>query len=379
MSTAYDESVQSSGGSPDRSAVLTGILHIYVAFDWGEELDLARARELVPAETQMLSRRRRTPPSIGYRPAPLWFPLKEPEITVPGAGSVKLSAEAAVFDFGGLSVGLRLPFSMTAEGVRLVAAHFADPTPAIEAARMAVEPLYNRLLPAILHPVWSTITEEYFVFQFPPGPPLPSPTDLIAANAPWLASLVRLEPSQLSVQEVQEAVRLNLSYTPEDLFVPDWAAAVLVDTQCEETLQTIEFVNLLLLEFRHLDERLDKSLGSAYKLIHPLARSRLPLLRSYHRPLRALGELKVEAATMLERSGNVLKLMGDQYIARVYILLSKRFHLEDWEQSIRRSLDVVEGVYSVISDQSTTYRTELLEAIIVVLILFEILMAFLRH
>jgi hypothetical protein len=188
-----------------------------------------------------------------------------------------------------------------------------------------------------------------------------------------------MESGLLSEEEIAEAVKLHLSYSPEDLFVADWAAAVLIDRDCDETLQTIEFVNLLLLEYRHLDERLKARLAAAYQLIQPLTRSWLPLWHTHHRPLRSIGELKVEANSMIERPVNVLKLLGDQYIARVYSLLAKRFHLEEWEQSIRRSLEVVEGVYGVISDQAAGYRTELLEIIVILLILFEIVMALIRH
>jgi hypothetical protein len=361
---------------PD-SSVFNGVLHVFVALDWGEEVNLARAGGLIPAEAQNLSRRRRTPPSIAYSPAPLRFPLEGMKVPIPELEGGSAAAEVAVFDFGGLSVALHLPFRMTGGALRALAGRLSDSNNIIAAARSAVEPVYRRLLPAILNPAWSEITEEYFVFQFAPGHPA-SPEFMIQHET-WTASLLRLEAVQLSDQEIQEALKHRLSYTREDLFLPDWAASVLVDQNCEETLQTIEFVNLLLLEFRFLDERLDNSLVSASRHLHPLVRSRLPLWRSYHRPLRALGELKVEAATMLERSGNVLKLRGDQYLARVYILLAKRFHLEDWEHSIRRSLEVVESVYSVISDQSASYRTEFLEITVVILILIEIIMAFLGH
>ena len=52
-------------------AMLRGTLHVFVAFDWGDELDLDKARQLYPAQSQDLARRRRTPSSIAYRPAPL--------------------------------------------------------------------------------------------------------------------------------------------------------------------------------------------------------------------------------------------------------------------------------------------------------------------
>ncbi len=215
--------------------------------------------------------------------------------------------------------------------------------------------------------------------QLTPGEGGPGPDLLGGPHAGWLAGLLRLEPGPLSAEEVAEALRLRLRYSPEDLLVPDWAAAVLLDRDCEETLQTIEFANLQLLEFRHLDNRLDESLAGAYRMIHPLVRSRLPIWRNYARPLRALGDLKVEANSLFERTGNVLKLTGDQYLGRVYRLLSNRFHLEDWERNIQRKLEVAEGVYRVVSDQAAIYRTEFLEVVVIALIVLEILLALFRH
>ena len=52
-----------------------GTLHIYVAFDWGDEIVLDRVRQLAPASAQELPRRRRTPLSFDYRLAPLHVPL----------------------------------------------------------------------------------------------------------------------------------------------------------------------------------------------------------------------------------------------------------------------------------------------------------------
>jgi len=148
---------------------------------------------------------------------------------------------------------------------------------------------------------------------------------------------------------------------------------VLIDQDCADTLQVIEFANLQLSEFREIDDRLDQQLAAAYGLMHALAQRRLPFWRPQTRQMRALGEIKVEANTMFERTSNALKLVGDQYLARVNRLLAERFHLEAWEQSIRRSLEVLEGGYQVVSDQAAGYRAEVLEAIIAVLILVDVL------
>jgi hypothetical protein len=359
--------------------VLGGTLHAYVAFDWGEEVDLDHARRLVPAEVQTFPRRRRTPTSIGYRPPPLHFLLEPRALELPEAGAAQVRPEVTVFDIAAVSVGLQIPFRLEPAALVRLAGWLADPAALVRLARAAVEPLHRRLLPAIQHPLWQDdLSEEYFVFQLPPGEPL-APAPLLEAHADWLAGLLRLEAGPLSKEEVAEALRLHLSYAPGDLFVPDWGATVLLDRDCDETLEVVEFANLQLLEYRHLDARLDDNLATAYGLIHRLTRSWLPLWRTHGRRLRALGELKVVATEMFERAGNALKLVGDQYLARAYAQVAARFHLGDWEQSIRHKLDAIEGVYKVLSDQAATYRAELLEIIVVLLIVVEVVLAFVHH
>jgi hypothetical protein len=284
-------------------------------------------------------------------------------------------AEATLFDFAAVSIELRLPFCLPPLALTDLAERLGEPGLFVEAALRSLDTLYEQLLPAIQVPQPGELTEEYIVFQFARGGCLPSPGELLEKHAAWLTGLIRLERDSLSTDEIAESLRLKLSYTPSDLFIPEWSAAVLIDDDCEETLEVIEFANLQLLEFRYLDDRLDERLADAYRLIHPLTHTRLPFWRTHARSLRMLGDLRIDAHDVYERTSNVLKLVGDQYLARLYRQVAQRFHLDDWGQSILRSLDVVEGVYEVLADQSSAYRMELMELIIIVLIAFEILMA----
>lgn len=359
-------------------ASLGGTLHVYVAFDWGDEIDLEKAQTLVPAEVRDLPRRRRTPPSIGYRPPPLRFALSAPHLELAEQGVVGATAEATVFDFAAVSVALHIPFRMSPAALGRFAAQLADSKPWVQAAQQASQPLHDKLLPAIQSPAWrDDMNEEYFVFHLPPSDFLQA-DEVRASCGAWLAGLVRLENEPLSAEEVAEACRVHLSYYPADLFVADWAAAFLLDKECEETLQTIEFANLQLLEYRHIDQRLEESLAVAYKQVHLAARAKFPFWRASHRPLNRLGELKVEANGLFERTANVLKLVGDQYLARVYRHLGARFHLREWERSIQRKLEVAEGIYEVLSDQAITWRTEFLEVVVIILILLEVVLALVR-
>ena len=370
---------------PAAPETLTGHLHVYVAFDWGDEIDLEAARRQGAGVVLDMMRRPRTPVSIAYRPPPLRFPLGPIMVAMPGLSGTPIhSAEATVFDFAGVSVALELPFSLRHDELPLLASRLAEPETALavmQTARAILEPLYHKLLPAILKPSWKdNMWEEYFVFQFEPGPGV-EPDLLLGGHAGWLAGLLRLEDEPLSKQEITEALRLVLRYGLHDLFIPDWGAAVLVDREGEsdETLQAVEFANLQLLEFRHIDQRIDDILAQSDDLLRRVSRSRLPAWRGHHGALRLLGELSVEANTLFERTSNVLKIVGDQYLARVYRLMATRFHLPEWEKGIQRKLEVLEGLYQVISDQNNNFRAEFLEVVVVVLILTEILVSVFKH
>lgn len=363
----------------DATQRLSGVLHATVAFDWGEEIDLARAAVLFPAEQLTLPRRRRTPPSIEYQTPPLSIKLSSTHVSLNVIGDCSADAEISVFDFGAVAVTLRLPFDLTADQLTRLAAALAQPAALVEVARAAAHTVYERIRPAIKSPEWSDLSEEYFVFQLAPAS-LGSPFDaeqFVRDSAGWLAGLLRLEDAPLSSDEVNEATRLRLAYGKDDVVLVEWATAVVIDADCEDTLRTIEFANVQLLELRFLDRRVDQTLNHAYGLIHPLAKRRLPFWRLQTKPLRALGDMRIGTVVLFERTSSTLKLVGDQYLSRLYRMLSARFRLEEWSRSIQTSLDAAEGVYEVLAQQSATLRIEILEIIVVVLILFEIVMAFL--
>ena len=354
------------------------IVYFDYAFDIGYEIDLERVGPLLQGHQGGLPRRRRTPESIRYRPAPIRVPVETGEVRLPGGVSTTQPprGEMAIFDFGAVSLVLQFSVRLTPEELTRLAADLADPAPLNEAARRVTAPWVERIRPAVIGPEESDLSEEYVLFQLADGR-----GDWLETRADWIAGLVRLESGELSRGEVAEATRLSLSYTPDDLVTLDWAAGFVADRDCADTLQVIEFANVQLLEFRHIDDRLDDRLEAAYRLIRPIEKRppRAAWWRSHDEAMRSVRELEIEATSLFERADNGLKLIGDQYLARVYNLTQERFHLPEWQQSIRRKLETVGDVFDLLVQQSGGKRMELLEIIVVVLIAVEILLALWRH
>jgi uncharacterized Rmd1/YagE family protein len=87
--------------------------------------------------------------------------------------------------------------------------------------------------------------------------------------------------------------------------------------------------------------------------------------------------MQVEGAILFERVSNALKLLGDPYLARVYLQAARRFRLAEWNAGILRKLTAIEGIYAKLSDAAGVRRMELLEWIIILLIAFEVAWPFL--
>src|SRR5258708_6892677 len=104
--------------------------------------------------------------------------------------------------------------------------------------------------------------------------------------------------------------------------------------------------------------------------ILPCARLTMPHL--YGPDLREIAQLQLDAAILFEQVANALKLIGEHYLTRVYGLVSRRFHLADWDASITRKLQAIDRTYSRLADRAAARRMEMLEWIIIILIAIEI-------
>lgn len=366
--------------SPQVFRIDRGECLLFFAFDVGYGLDLAAARRTLAAAMAPAGPRPGAPHGVPpvFRPEPLRFAAAAPSNTL-GTWTTAPEIAVSLFDFGAVSLAYRV--ELRAEGwedlQRLAVAIDEDRTLASD-ARQRIAGLVAQLGDAVIRPGPADLVEDYVVFRAHhwtgSGQRAPAGALVRDAAAP-LACVLRASPLPLSEFEIKDAVSCALGYGTGDLTVIDWKAAIVFDPDPADILAVLEFANVELLEMRFLDDRLDGALDRAYQAL-ARRRERALFAGGMRDERRRTAALQMEGALLFESVNNAFKLLGDQFLARVYREATRRFHLAEWDASVLRKLDTLEGVYQKLADDHSNRRMEVLEWIIIVLIAVSIAIPF---
>lgn len=357
--------------------IARGTCYVLFAYDAAHAIDLAAAERRLAsvAQRQTVKQKRRAPAFFEYDPAPLRVvepaePLRVDE------HSTAPTVEFVLYDFGAVSVSYAIPLGGPLACLPALSAALYGNERLQADSRRRVQQLVETLGDAALRSRLADFVEDYVVFQ------IEAFTEPCEASMLWteyaqpVAQVLRAESRTLSQQEVNDALASRLSFGPNDATLIDTDVTLLFDPEGEDVRAVIEFANTQLLEMRYLDAQLDEALEQAYDLLGRQPGLRRFLPSPYGLPLRRLGRLQLDAAVLFEQVTNALKLIGEQFLTRVYGHVSRRFHLAEWDVSISRKLQTLDGIYGKLADRAATQRMELLEWIIIVLIAVSIALPF---
>lgn len=372
--------------SEPKLTITAGVCRVMFAFDIGHSIDLnsveATTTTLAGREVERVGMRtsqssRRLPRDFAQQP-PLRISVPSQPISL-GAWETATSVETVLFDFGAASVAYTIPMRSEFERLRELAALLYDSADLREDARRRVAGMLTHLGESVVRSHITDAVEDYIVFEIERFEVSDGTLQQWRErNAALLASVLRAESGSLSEQEIVDATSRCLSYSPDDFTLVDWNAAVIFDPHAPETSSVLEFANVELLEMRHLDNLLDRSLDRAYRAAERRSRIAWIDAKRAGADMHEISRLQIEHAALFEGVNNALKLVGDQYLARVYHAATSRFHLPEWDTSILRKLGTLESIYSKLSDRASVKRAEGLEIVIIWLIAFEIVMSLLR-
>jgi len=354
---------------------VSGQVTAYFLFDVAEAIDLTAVKALLGSAGQIarLAGRPAIPAYVRYQSPPVQVDLE-----ALGLGVVEgFQARLKVYDYGVVSLALSRPFS--GEWTDLIALGHTVPSSALETraeeyCRRAAE----RFQPAVTQPRQTYLSEDYFVYAVTAARDGEPADALLAAHGDDIARLLRGEVDRLSTEERDEVLRHRLSYFTSDLVVPSWNGAFVYDTEAGLTgaLEILEFANSQLLQFRYYDQRLDTELKRIYGTLQ-VSRWYEPWIgRRYTAAARELHALFIDVNELTDRTENALKLVGDVYAARLLGLTAARLGLGAWKDAVRDKLKTLDDIYRFAVEQTAMDRGEVLEAAIVLILLFELVLFF---
>jgi hypothetical protein len=177
-----------------------------------------------------------------------------------------------------------------------------------------------------------------------------------------IAAFLKNERISLDEEEVKSTLSSYLKYGKDDITIVDWDGAFIFDSagDFESNIELFEIANLQLLKSRILDYDLDERLEKTLRLMG--VPKRLPIIRSgeVRKVVKEIIEIRTQSILESEAVERNIKLIGDWYSAKLYSLISKKFHLDSWKSEIKEKLDTLEDVYTMATENfSVSYRATL--------------------
>ncbi len=357
------------------------IIYLY-AYDIAYEANLAEIEKRMSgvAERFRLGRLKDAP-----RDFPVYHPLAiEMEETrlETANGPVTLRTSVKLFAIGAVSVKVRVPVACEriADLLAFRNLGFTDGTTLDGRVQTIVQRFFDSWKPQLDTPVAALEEAEVYTVFCVSSPMVGSDADepmerWLERNEREVAAFLdgEADASRLSDQEVEETLKYRYSYYKNDLAVVDWDTALLVDTPkgYQETLYVLEVANLQLEELKVYDTKLDQVLDKAYDDVEIVTRPHA--FRARQQVLDKLREIKMDLAKVADELSNITKFFGDWHLARIYMGCAARFHLSEWEGNVNGKLRALDGLYTMLQQDSTNRVMMVLEISIVALFVIDLI------
>ena len=371
--------------SPAQPIVTSGVIIAFRLFDIAYAIDLAKVESVWAARARSASRGRLTatsPKAVAFDVPPVSLVLDPLTLTLNG-GAVQAEVTARLYDFGAVSIALRVPirdlpwtaFVAQVNAVdRSVGQAQADPwIDLLQVVRTAIAP-------ALVRPASSSALQEDYLIGVAHSFDQPMTAALLQERVD-VVPLLSGERRTLSDGARQDLLRQRFSYYSDDLVVLTWDRAFIYEPRGDsDVIDVLEVANAQLLEMRYYDELLDDELPRMYDLVETERRKLAPLAaRRFANLARRFHTLVAEVTELTEKVDNALQVTEDVYLARIYSAALDLFRVSTVSAAVDRKLAIIRDTYSALYDEASSSRAELLEVLIVLLIVVEIVLALIRR
>jgi hypothetical protein len=347
-----------------------GFAFVYYCIDVADSINTDNIRSVLGKKGQscVLSASKISPEYIQYKRAPVFFKLGFCSIK----SHPKISVDAKVYDFGVVTLRLSVPVSGSFDDLRkisreLVYGGLLDST-AMRYLRKIKKEIETLLVKQRSEP---EPFETFCIFHVSEFDKTTNVDTLMKNHRVDIAKLLKPDAELLSKNELDSAVSHYLSYYTDEIVIIDWNASFIYDPRISfDVVDIIEFALISLLELRYYDDVLDIAIDKAYIDIE--AKKNKFSLSPYGKTLDSLQRVKLEVSEVIDKMSNSLKLIGEQYLAKVYAQASKVFYLDTWKASVKEKLEAISSTYDMLSHRETNREMVILETAIVALFIIDI-------
>lgn len=194
------------------------------------------------------------------------------------------------------------------------------------------------------------------------------PENTISEHKDSIAGLLKTERIPLDEEEINSTLKFNIKYSKDDLTIVDWDGAFVFDPRGDfaSNIELFEIANLQLLKLRVLEHELEERMEKAARLLQRTTARKIPWFKSreIRHSLREIIQIRTESIQEFAATERNINLIGDWYSARLFDLITKKLHLEAWKTNINKTLDALEDIYSMISENFSMSFSTTLELII---------------
>lgn len=362
-------------------AAIRGSIHFFYCYELAYAVEVDTLEKLLSGqETEgVVSMRRSKSHYLRFESLPLIIRLGEENVELRGK-IVPVPVQARVFDFGVVSLRFKLPFSGDFEELVALSAELSEGEPFLPLSAHYLRKIKEIVAPALYRPIESDLMEDYTVFHVTGTEGALTGQQLLENHGTEVAMILRAEERPLSGQETANALSNSFSYYPDDVLVVDWDRAFVYDkAEYTDHIHIIEFANTQLLDMRYYDQWLDGELDILARDVYA-EEARRPLLggAGVRKLSKRTMTLMTDVLWLTDQIDNSLKAIDTLYAARVHRAIAARLYLAEWKRGLDRKLSALREMSDTLTMQVYNMRSTLLELSIVILIVFELVMALLR-
>lgn len=368
--------------------VIAGHVAVLRLFDVAFAIDLVKAENLWISQSRQGARSKltKTPKkAIDFSEAPLSLTLPNICLTLQENHlpiEIETSVVARLYSFGVVTLVLQIPadnlsweaYTQRVNAVETAVGAKTETALWSELLQTVCEQIHS----ALERPNLSRLVEDYLlatVHRFSeaiPSAALGRDIDLI----PLLSG----ETAALSEGAKADLLSRRFSYFTDDLVVLTWDRAFIYEPQhATDVAEVLEVANAQFLQMRYYDDLLDAELPKMYDLVEQATQHRSLGPRRFATLARRLYTLVAEVTELTEKVDNALQVTEDVYLARVYAAALELFRVKAVSNAVDRKLAIIRDTYSALYDEAASSRAGLMEAAVIVLIFFEVLLALLHY